>query len=296
MRGVALIAVLWLVALLVLLATAVATMSVSHRRAAQRLVDAASLDSIADSAIRLTAFRIVAPQPSAARVAAGNLHVQLFETPTDVTIEREQGRVDLNSAEDELLFALFAANGWTDQAAQSVVARIADWKDVDDEPRQNGAERQAYAEAGLGYGPRNGPFESVEEVRQLLGAEDLSLALMSSLTVYTHAQTPLPAAASETVMRALRLADERQLGGHRWLQEELSTSGAVNPTAEGTNLVGEVVRISACAHRGRFERCRSAVLHLTGSMQSPWLIYSWQSRFRSPALHVAAVPQARGGE
>ena len=67
-RGVALIAVLWLLALLTLLATSTVALSVSHRRAAQRLAQAVELDARADSAIRVTFLRIIAPESPNERV------------------------------------------------------------------------------------------------------------------------------------------------------------------------------------------------------------------------------------
>jgi general secretion pathway protein K len=281
-RGIALIAVLWLVALLTLLATAAATISVSHRRATQRLADAASLDALADSGIRLTALRIIAPPLDGAKVGAGDISLQLFGSPVNVKVERERGRIDINAAEDHLLFALFAANGMNEQAAHTAVARIADWKDTDNEPRTGGAERDAYSQAARRYVPRNAPFESVEELRQVLGLESMSTGILDSLTVYTHAQTPLTDAAREPVMRALRFADKRQLGEHRWLPVEEGNPGSgPNPVAD-QNLVGEVVRISACARNQKFERCRSTVMHLTGSTRTPFLIFAWQIALPPP--------------
>ena len=51
--GVALIAVLWLVVLLTLLATAVATLTVSHRRVVERYAEAVQADLTIDSATRV---------------------------------------------------------------------------------------------------------------------------------------------------------------------------------------------------------------------------------------------------
>jgi general secretion pathway protein K len=278
-RGVALIAVLWLVAVLTLLATTVASMSVSHRRAAARYANAVELDEIADSAIRLAVLRIIGPKSPENPVTAGvTMQFQLFGGSADVKIEREQGRIDLNTADDNLLFAFFAANGWSAAAARDIAARISDWKDADDNTREHGAEHPAYVAAGLRYTPRNGPLESVEELRQIVGISDVGPALFESFTVYTHSQGPSLSLALGPVKRALELADKQQLGGHRWLPEH---DGVMQSVVSGVQsdvrtLVGEVVRFRSCARKQGGVRCRLTVARLTGSTQNPLQVFAWQ--------------------
>jgi len=238
-RGVALIAVLWLLALLTLLATAVATMSVSHRRAARMLENSVQLDTLADSAIRVTLLRLMAPKEGGERFALGVPQtLQLLERRVEVTVERESTRIDLNTADDERLVAVFMAHDWNDEQARAMVDRIADWKDPDDQPRAAGAERAAYAAAGLHYAPRNGPLESVDELRQVLGAREIAPELLESFTVYTHQQLP---------------ADEPP-----------------------PSLVGEIVRIRACARRQTLSRCTVTIARLTGSRSNALQIFVWK--------------------
>jgi general secretion pathway protein K len=278
-RGVALIAVLWLVAVLTLLATTVASLSVSHRRAASRYASAVELDQIADSAIRLAILRIIGPKSPNDPVTAGvTMQFQLFDSSADVVIEREQGRIDLNTADDNLLFAFFAANGWSAEAARDVVARIGDWKDPDDDAREHGAEQSSYVAAHLRYTPRNGPLESVDELRQIVGVSDVSPALFESFTVYTHSQSPSASLAPAPVKRAMEFADKQQLGGHRWLSEREGATQSVVGAIQGDarTLVGEVVRFRSCARKKGAERCRLMVARLTGSTQNPLQVFVWQ--------------------
>ena len=101
----------------------------------------------------------------------------------EVTVERDLGRVDLNTASNALIFAVFAANGVEDDRAHLLADRIEDWKDADDSARDHGAERSQYVAAGLHYVPRNGPFESVDELRQVLGCAEIDAALFDAFTV-----------------------------------------------------------------------------------------------------------------
>lgn len=272
-KGFALIAVLWLVSLLTLLATAAAVMSVSHRRASQRLAERVTLEASADSAIRLVVLRIVAPASSGEPITAGKeLQIETPAGPVAVTVGRERERIDLNTADEQLLFALFAANGWEAPKARAMVARMEDWIDADDEPRKEGAEARDYAAVGRPYGPRNGAFESVEELRQVLGSEDISPALFDAFTVYTHERVPAASVASAPVMSALRFAEQQHLGDHTWVPE-----GGIVAADASRIYVGEVLRVRACAGLEGAQRCRMAVIRVTGSSQHPLQVYSWRS-------------------
>ena len=274
--GVALIAVLWLVGLLTLLASACAAISVSHRRAAQRLAERVALETSADSAIRVAALRIIAPAAGQPLTASDNIQLEMPAGPATVIIQRERGHIDLNTAEEDLIFATFAANGWQVPQARAMAARIADWTDTDDEPRKDGAEAADYTAAGRPYGPRNGPFESVEELRQVLGSEDIKPALFEAFTVYTHDRVP-SGVMSEPVRRALEYADKQHLGDHAWLPQGAGSTQSAGAAQEaGRTFVGEVLRVRACVGHEGAQRCRLAIVRVTGSSQHPLQIYSWR--------------------
>jgi type II secretory pathway component PulK len=272
-EGVALITVLWLLMVLSLLATTVATLSMSSRREATGIAAVERLDLVADSAIRLTLLKIIgAPRTREAPLSLDSQY-SLFDTSVTVDIELENARIDLNMADDDLLFAFFMANGWSESQARKLVARIADWKDTDDTRRTEGAELPEYLAAGKGYGPRNAPFEAVDELRQVLGAETLKARLLDSFTVYTHAAIPAEQAAFQPVRAALAWADANELGGHPWRR------GATNlpVTLSAGDLVGQVLRIHACARQLSVERCREAVVRPVGQADYPFQVFLWRS-------------------
>lgn len=271
-RGIALLVVLWFLALLTLLATGAAALSLLHRRAAQAVDDAVRADSAADSAIRVVLLELAGRgQMWATWLDGGSRTVGIAGVTADVSVEFEGGRIDLNTGSRRLLYALFAANGWSDSDAKTFVARIQDWispaeiSPADDLHPGGGGARQS-------YGARNAPFESVAELRQLLGGEQLSEELFSALTVYTHAKYPLQSAAPPAVRRALEWADERRLGDRRWL-----VNAPQSPVTVDSSAAGRLVRIHACATYSRGRRCRVAVVRLTGDDRSPFEIFLWQS-------------------
>ncbi len=87
-------------------------------------------------------------------------------------LEDESTRLNLNA----LLLAdqvqenggrqlLMQLPGMTEDVADSIM----DWMDPDDEPREFGAEVDYYAALQPGYAPKNGPFESLEELLLVRG-------------------------------------------------------------------------------------------------------------------------------
>ncbi|MFP4496061.1 MAG: general secretion pathway protein GspK [Halochromatium sp.] len=68
-----------------------------------------------------------------------------------------------------------------DQLADRLADAILDWRDENDLARLNGAEDADYASAGLPYGAGDGPFRSLEELRQVLG---MPASIHARLTPY----------------------------------------------------------------------------------------------------------------
>jgi general secretion pathway protein K len=281
-QGLALIAVLWIIALLTILATTAVTLSLTHRRSTESYLQSLQADSMADSAIRLALIALMAPPDRGPPWPIGQSRtVSVFDSSVEVTLERETGRIDLNTADPDLLFAFFAANGWPESQAHAMVARITDWKDADDDTGLGGAESPEYRAAGLSYGPRNAPFESVDELRQVLGGDHIDPDLLDSLTVFTHSPGCSSSAATPAVKRALTWADERRLGGHRWLNDSTSpVSSAIGNSA--TSLSGELLRARACLTLQHYSHCRLAVVRLTGSLVKPFQVFAWQGLQRIP--------------
>jgi hypothetical protein len=87
-------------------------------------------------------------------------------------LENESSRLNLNmvlladsSAKGTSKKILMGLPGMTDAIADAIL----DWIDTDEEPRENGAERDYYASLNPPYAPRNGPLGSIEELLLVKG-------------------------------------------------------------------------------------------------------------------------------
>lgn len=90
-----------------------------------------------------------------------------------VRVEAVGSRIDVNTADEELLDALFAALRVPSARADSLVDALLDWRDADDMERPLGAERAWYA-GEQRLLPRNGPIAANQELRLVRGLEVLT--------------------------------------------------------------------------------------------------------------------------
>jgi general secretion pathway protein K len=262
-----LVTVLLLVAGLVVTATALVTLSVSRQRAAARIQESEARREALDGALRVALAEI-----AFGKAEGPFWHPRVPRTVTvgarrvEVTLERESGRIDLNTADARYIAAALIAAGLKEPNARAGAARIRDWIDDDDSPDgRDGAEREQYRRAGLPYGPRNGPMEAVDETRQVMGLGELSDDALDAFTVYSQQKEPFASEAPPAVRRALQLLDEG-----------VAVMPAALPNAnDPVSYAGSVIRLRACVE-GVSEGCRSVVVRVTGSKREPWQTMSWR--------------------
>ena len=126
-----------------------------------------------------------------------------------LTVQDEAGKIDLNMVQPDLLLRLLTSAGVDLMAAQTLADRILDWRDPGIGERLNGAKASEYRAAGYAYGPRNGPFESVEELKLVMGmTPDLFDAIAPALTVYSQTPWVDPTFAPPEVLRRLPGIDD----------------------------------------------------------------------------------------
>ena len=104
----------------------------------------------------------------------------------DVSLRDETGKVDLNAAAPDLLASLMRTQGEPAESATRIAGAIVDWRDEDSLVQvAGGAEDPNYAAAGLAWGAKDAPFETVTELEQVLGMRPaLYRALAPYLTVH----------------------------------------------------------------------------------------------------------------
>jgi general secretion pathway protein K len=232
-RGFALILVIWSLVLLTSLATGFA-LAVRHEiRVAGDMAATARAEAAASAALHAAVLALISTDREARWQADAAVHeIPWPDARLSVQVKAESGRIDLNRAPRELIFGLLAqfvpaAN------AEALADAVIDWRDADDEPGPAGAEQDAYAQAGYGYGPANGAFNSVGELKRVMGFDDrITEALRPYLTVYSR-RPRINAVSAELVVLLSVPGMDRETAGALMTQREriVSEGGRMDMSA-----------------------------------------------------------------
>lgn len=224
--GFILVPVLWILALLALVAGLLSRHAATDIRANANLIQRAEGTSMADGIARLALRYAMATQADGTSLGP----FRLDGTPVrcsagrfiaHISIASAAGLVDLNTATRDTLEQLFAAVGAANPGA--LAAAVLDFRDNDDERSLDGAEAAEYAAAGLRHGPKNAPFATVGELDQVFGmTPEVFARVRPYVSVRSGLLSPDPTYASRRVL-AMRfpteVADQQRL---RYLRVRVS--------------------------------------------------------------------------
>jgi general secretion pathway protein K len=191
-RGVAMILVVWVIALMTVLLGSFALITRSENLQSRHLFDTTAARYAAEAGLERAIYELRRPDPNTRWIGDGRPYEFQFDNAlVHVELTDESGKIDLNSAGDNILQGLFVSIGLNmDQAAQ-LSDSIQDWRDPDDATKPHGAEASEYKAAGLSYVPRNAPFQTVSEVQQVLGMNyDIFSRIEPAITVYAGGTDP----------------------------------------------------------------------------------------------------------
>lgn len=181
--GFIIVAVLWMLGALATLAV-VYSLYVKETTAAfldhnERLQG----EALAISGVELAVYRLTEVPDK--RPPLGRFSFRQGSAVVNVAFGAENGRIDLNFAPKEILAGLFTGLGASQQAALYFADRIVGWRTPLAANTQD-TEAAIYQSAGKAYGPRHGPFQSVDEVALVVGLPPQFIdRALPYLTVYS---------------------------------------------------------------------------------------------------------------
>ncbi|APP79437.1 general secretion pathway protein GspK [Xanthomonas hortorum] len=260
MRGAALVLVLWLIALLTAMIGAFALTARVEALQGSMLRNGAQAQEYARSGLEYALFRLQSADTQARWRADGRRYRwQMDDATVEIRITDESGKVDLNMAEPALLAGLVRAVGGEQGRDARIAGAIVDWRDGDSLSQPGGgAEDRDYADAGLPYGAKDGPFETLGELRLVLGMDgELYRKLLPNLTLYSGRSRPEARFAPGPVLTAMGL-DARQLLAQRDAPPGL-------PGSEATVGGSDTYSIES---RARLSQGREAVLRAVVSISA----------------------------
>jgi general secretion pathway protein K len=284
-RGWALVTVLWAVAILSMLAAASETLTITSARIEHRAQDEARAGSDLDAAIARAVSGIEDGDPAQRWRVDGIARDFAFDgLQIRVAVQDQLGCIDLNTADVTSLRQLLQGAGLAPDAAGSVAEKILDWRSSADLRSLHGATDADYAAAGYSYRQRHGPFQTVDEVKLVMGMTPALFARIApALTVYSHRPSFDSAVAPRAALLALYPDDPGQADKILAQREAGSGLASTNPNSVPPGTVSPSASFADRAfaidaglvlHGKLF--LRHAVVETTGDGKVPYLVLAWR--------------------
>lgn len=283
-RGVALVLVLWVLALLTVLMVGFAGDARTELQLARNQWQSAEARAIADYGVAIALLNLLDSAPETRWRTDGEPHLLSYGGGTvAVSIVDEAGKIDLNAAPDALLLGLFRTLGLDEAEAGRLAGAIAQWKRL--RRADSGGDGQG---APAGSGRRDGPFLAVEELHGVSGVTpELYDRISPFLTVYTHRRQIDPLTAPIEVLRSLPGAKPAEIDAFAAARARLGPIPGALPALNGvgdlvahTALHAVTIRAAARTAAGT-EFTREAVVALVNRPDVPYLVLAWRQTRRS---------------
>lgn len=289
-RGFIIIPVVVALSVLALATYMLASSASQDVRLVAELARKARAESLADGLTRLV-VRNLAVNPTVAgrsgdiRVDGSSMTCSMTGGQATVTVASTDGLVNLNHAAPDLLERLFAGVMASDEARRLAQAVVTFRGGVDELPGAE-ANAAAYESAGLRYGPKNAPFESVGEIDQLPGmTAKLREMLRPMLTVHSRTGIVDPKLASILVLGAIAgvsspysdPADPTSLDAVRASLQQSPEFATRTKTRSSAAVVSNTYSIRVAVNIDGTRFTRQAVVDLSGSPETGGRLKEWVS-------------------
>ena len=282
-RGLALVSVLWALSILSLIAASMMTSSILSYRMERNDWGRVRAEALAESAINRAVLALADARPEmrvrvdgvAQDFAFGTLHVR-------VRVQDEDGKIDLNAASVDALKSLFVSAGVPFAEAGAIADRIVDWRTPSEDTHLSVSGATEDRVAAEGYRPRNGPFQSVDELKLVAGVTPQLFARVEpALTVYSKKASIDEEVAPREALLALPGMDTRKVD--EILARRVNPAGSltINETPQGVLTLaappnGRVFSIHAEVLDTKRHIAQDVVIELTGDPTRPYLVLGWK--------------------
>lgn len=247
--------------------------------------DKATADALLEGGLNAAAFLLFEAQEEADAVNGRRLSLETGSIR--LAVRGDNGRIDLNGAERDLLAGLFESVGGQSLSSEDFAARIIDWRDEDNAAELGGAEHLDYENAGLEDMPPNHRFRSVAELRYLLGLSAPDFArLHPHITVFNPDGKIDLSAASPAVLAAIPGLSPRDIErlagtGGRTRQEGMGATAVLDPVLNNyAHLIAMEpakvyrIRIEARTRSGYRETAEAAIM-APADEGEPFRVLAW---------------------
>ncbi len=281
-RGIALVSVLWVIALLSILALGVSSEIRTETRSISNLLRLTQAQYAAEGGVDLAIANLFTSSPARWPVDGAVQQVRIAKAAVRIAIYDETGRIDLNYAEPWLLNKLLASVNVGADERLLLVDAILDWRDSDNLRRLNGAEDDTYFAAGMPYGAKDAKFDNVDELGLVFGMRpEIVQAIKPVLTVYSGRPGVNSAVASAQVLRVLSGGgtDGLERYGERLGSPSAQASDLANSARAGAEFSGSFFSIHVEARIDAKIVARVAATVQLTDARNRYRIVTWSQPF-----------------
>lgn len=280
--GVALVIVLWMLALLTIIAVAFSKSTRTETLLTAHFVQTTQARAVAQAGIWLVVNELLKPeQEQRWRKDSTIYNVNYGDGDIALRIQDESGKIDLNSARSELLFSLLQSLDIPLDGAErlKLLQTILDWRDRDNLPRQFGAEDADYYQQESDYGAKDGPFNAIDELLLVLGMNrDIYNQMKPALTIHSLQPGIAPEVAPREVLLALPNITPDSADNYlaTRTQGELTSPALTGVDPRYFSKVrGNTFSITSTGHNADSRYSIEAVVSVRRNANPPFSVLSW---------------------
>ena len=287
-RGMALMVTLWICVLLSVIVSSFSFSSRTEMIQTRALLDRVQARYAAQAGVHMAVYQLSHRDRELVWQGDGRLYSAPFEqADLEIRIHNDSGKLNLNRVDADTLHRLLTSLN-LQQPVQPLVDRILDWRDRDHDPRLEGAEDDAYRAAGYAYGAKDAPFQTLDELQQVMGIDyNLYRRLAPALTLYSSRTRPNLSVAPRAVLLSLPDVDQSfadtfiQHRQDRQADEPLLAlpDGKVPPLRRGGKVY--TIAVNARLNNGAWAEV-TATVRLNRRQRSghqPFTVLAWRENF-----------------
>ncbi len=274
-QGVALLLVLWAITLLAILLGGYAALARTEGLQARYEFAEAQAHYAAEAGLMQAVYGLQDPIAKRRWVGDGRTYTFHYDNATiAISAIDEGGKVDINAASPEVLEGLFHAAGLDPAKAQTLADHVVDWRNPSGLQGEGDSQSAEYLAAGRDYGPRHGPFASIEELQMVLGmTPSLYKQIAPVITIWAGSGSPDPDTAPALALSAIPgMTPEQQQA-----IQAARHKNANDPTLVLNNGTTHSIRSEATLADGTHALMRATIRLQTGQPNAqPYTVLRWQ--------------------
>lgn len=274
-RGVALLLVLWACTLLAILLGGFAALARTEGLQARYQFAQTQGHYAAEAGLMRAVYGLQDAIPRQRWIGDGRVYVFHYDQAT-VTVRAidEGGKVDLNAATTEVLEGLFRAAGQDPAKAKLLADQVVAWRSATAGQAESDSQRAAYVAAGRSYGPRHGPFATIEELQMVVGmTPGLYRLIAPEVTIWGGNTAPDPNTAPPLALAAIPGMTPEQLAAIQARRQR----NARDPSLVLNNGTTHSIRSVATLADGTRAVLRATIRLRAGQAGAqPYVVLRWQ--------------------